>query len=70
MNWNDYKSQAITLDFALMGASESINTPCKVTDLWTGQVLGTFTGFLDTPAIAPHDNLAYKIQCLSTATLE
>jgi len=49
-----------------MGAAKSINTPCQVTDLWTGQALGTFVGFLDTPMIGAHDNLAYKIVCSKT----
>lgn len=63
MNWNGNLPQAITLDFALMGAAPSINTPCQVTDLWTNQVIGTFVGFLDTPLINTHDNVAYKIVC-------
>jgi len=63
MNWNDDLPQAITLDFALMGASTSINAACKVTDLWSNQAIGTFVGFLNTPVIQPHDNTAYKIVC-------
>lgn len=51
------------MDFALMGASTSINAACKVSDLWTGQNLGIFVGFLNTPVIQPHDNTAYMIIC-------
>jgi hypothetical protein len=51
MNWNDDLPQALTLDFALMGAASSINQACDVKDLWTGQYLGSFAGFLDTPMI-------------------
>lgn len=63
MNWNDDVAQAITLDFALMGASSSVNTPCLVSDLWTGQTLGTFVGFFSSQMVGPHDNTAYKIVC-------
>lgn len=56
-------AQAITLDFALMGASASINTPCTVYDLWTNQLVGTYTGFMDTPIVNSHDNVAYRIKC-------
>lgn len=63
INWNDDIPQALTLDFALMGAATSINQACRVRDLWTDQSLGTFVGFLNTPLIASHDNNAYKIVC-------
>ena len=63
MNWNDNLAQALTLDFALMGAASSFNQLCQVWDLWNGQALGSFKGFLDTPMINPHDNVAYMIKC-------
>lgn len=63
MNWNDNQAQAITLDFVLMGAATTINQECAVTDLWSGSLLGKFKGFLNSPLINPHDNVAYKIVC-------
>ena len=66
MNWNDDIPQALTLDFALMGAASSINQACSVTDLWSGQYLGSFVGFIDSPLINSHDNVAYKIICDAT----
>ncbi len=63
INWNDDVPQALTLDFALMGAAQNFNQVCQVFDLWNGQFVGHFKGFLDTPQIQPHDNVAYKILC-------
>lgn len=63
VNWNDNYAQALTIDFALMGAANSFNQPCEVVDLWNNQNLGSFVGFLDTPLINPHDNVAYMIKC-------
>jgi hypothetical protein len=36
VNWNDNYAQALTLDFALMGAANSFNQACQVWDLWNG----------------------------------
>ncbi len=63
VNWNDNVAQALTLDFALAGAANSFNQACQVWDMWNGQALGTFVGFMDTPLINPHDNQAYMIKC-------
>ena len=63
VNWNDNVAQALTLDFALMGAANSFNQACQVWDMWNGQMLGSFVGFVDTPMIKPHDNFAHIIKC-------
>ena len=63
INWNDDVAQALTLDFALMGAAQNFNQVCQVYDLWNNQFVGAFKGFLDTPLIQPHDNVAYMIKC-------
>jgi hypothetical protein len=34
INWNDDVAQALTLDFALMGAAQNFNQVCQVYDLW------------------------------------
>ena len=66
VNWNDDIPQAITIDFALIGAATSINQACTVRDLWTNQNYGRFVGFIDSPMINPHDNVAYSITCDTT----
>ena len=63
INWNDDVQQALTLDFALMGAAQNFNQVCQVYDLWNNQYVGAYKGFLDTPLIQPHDNVAYMIKC-------
>ena len=63
INWNDSVSQSLALDFMLIGATNSVNKYCEVTDLWTGRFIGKYKGIFPVPTLAPHDNAALKIKC-------
>ena len=42
VNWHDEQAKPLTLDFVEIGATGSTNSSCELTDLWTGNVIGTF----------------------------
>lgn len=64
VNWDDYDSHMLTLDFVKIGATTVENAECEVYDLWTGSHIGNYKGSYFVPeGIAPHDNVSLKIKC-------
>ncbi|CDW79993.1 melibiase family protein [Stylonychia lemnae] len=68
VNWSDWFSQSIEIDFLVAGVTNKANDTCKLVDLWTGQVIGTFTSKYYASGIAIHDHLALKVTCSTTAS--
>eukprot|EP00347_Sterkiella_histriomuscorum_P019726 403340526 len=67
VNWSDTQSKAILINFQIAGVTTKANDTCKLTDLWTGNYLGSFLGSYYVTGLQPHDNLAFKVICSTTA---
>ena len=68
VNWDDYDSHPLSIDFVKLGAAQSENQLCEVYDLWTGGHIGDYRGKYFVPElIAPHDNVSLKIKCSDTS---
>lgn len=68
VNWNGSTPKAIRVDFLAAGVTTKDNDSCKLTDLWTGNFLGTYVGGYYITGLLPHDNVALKVVCTTTVS--
>jgi hypothetical protein len=61
MNWNDFESKSIVLDFYLLGIADAPYYTCQVTDMWANIVIGNYQRTFYIPSVDPYDNLALKV---------
>ena len=70
INWSDTNTHSAQLDFYLLDISPSANYDCDLTDLWTGELIGTFARYYYVPDIDMHSNVALKVVCHPPKVME
>jgi len=63
VNWHEREEANTVIDFVRAGVAASDQDACTLTDLWTGNLIGTFIGTYTTETLLPHANLSFRVTC-------